>query len=56
MLQSNPVLFVHPTEPQMQISASLGVMPSVLVQSGAVRQRQGLSEEHDAVEAVFVFQ
>ena len=35
--------------------ASLGVVPSVLVQSGAVRQRQGYLEEHDAVEAVFVF-
>ena len=56
MLQSNPVLLVHPTEPQMQISASLGVVPSVLVQSGAVRQSQGWEKEHDAVEAVFVFQ
>ena len=34
--------------------ASLGVVPSVLVQSGAVRQRQETVEEHDAVEAVFV--
>ena len=35
--------------------ASLGVVPSVLVQSAAVRQRQGKVEEHDSVEAVFVF-
>jgi hypothetical protein len=35
--------------------ASLGVVPSVLVQSSAVRQRQGSEEEHDTVEAVFVF-
>jgi hypothetical protein len=53
MLQSNPVLLVHPTEPQMQV-ASLRAVPSVLVQSGAVRQRQR-EEEHDTVEAVFVF-
>ena len=38
----------------MQV-ASLGVVPSVLVQSGAVRQRQGKEEEHDAEVAVFVF-
>ena len=41
------------TEPQKQV-ASLGVIPSVLVQSGAVRQRQGLAGEHEFVEAVFV--
>jgi hypothetical protein len=38
----------------MQV-ASLGAVPSVLVQSDAVRQRQGRGEEQDAVEAVFVF-
>jgi hypothetical protein len=38
----------------MQV-ASLGVVPSVLVQSGAMRQKQGSSEEHGTVEAVFVF-
>ena len=53
-VQRNPVLIEHPTEPQMQV-ASLGVVPSVLVQSGAVRQRQAKTEEHDLVEAVFVF-
>ena len=37
----------------MQV-ASLGAVPSVLVQSDAVRQRQGRGEEQDAVEAVFV--
>ena len=54
LVQRKPELVEHPTEPQMQV-ASLGVVPSVLVQSGAVRQRQGLSEEHDLVEAVYVF-
>ena len=52
--QIKPVLAEHDEEPQMQV-ASLGAVPSVLVQSGAVRQRQGKVEEHDAVEAVFVF-
>ena len=53
-VQRKPVLVEHPTEPQRQV-ASLGVVPSVLVQSGAVRQRQGLELEHELVEAVFVF-
>ena len=44
--QIKPVLAEHDEEPQMQV-ALLGAVPSVLVQSGAVRQRQVLEEEHD---------
>ena len=53
-VQRKPVLVEHPIEPQMQV-ASLGVVPSVFVQSGAVRQRQVMKEEHEIVEAAFVF-
>ena len=52
-VQRKPVDVVHPTEPQRHV-ASLATVPSVLVQSGAAKQRQVKVEEHDAVEAVSV--
>ena len=51
--QIKPVLLEHDEEPQMQV-ALLGAAPSVLVQPGAVKQRQGPAEEHDPVEVVSV--
>ena len=43
--QRKPVLAEQPTDPHMQ-NPLLGVLPFVLVQSGAVRQRQGEFVEH----------
>ena len=54
-VQYRPEWEVHPLDPppHRQV-ASLSVLPSVLLQLGAERQRQVLVEEHESLEAVFV--
>jgi hypothetical protein len=54
-VQYRPEWEVHPLgpPPHRQV-ASLSVLPSVLLQLGAERQRQVLVEEHDPVEVVCV--
>ena len=53
-VQYRPELEVHPLDPPHRQVALLSVLPSVLLQLGAERQRQVLVEEHDPVEAVCV--
>ena len=53
-VQYRPELEVHPLDPPHRQVALLSVLPSVLLQLGAERQRQVSVEEHGSVEAVFV--